>query len=827
MANRCGLRIQPSSLLLLQPGITPKTRNRIRRMLRINCAEDSTFALGKLPLTACTWLSSHARLLFGTQEVRIITVGTVISTESNTEGTTPWYYLVEIELCRNGDNKSMHSVFERWDPTVKLPMCFEAWMFPDRSRPACVPGELFMSLKRITRQSESLRFDEIRKNDVVRVECTLQRLDVIARNPGPARWDTAPPLHVLDTQDRMPDPILPAMPAPEEMQGLECVAGPSGASAPSGEAHGHKRKRSGEHARRLFVTLTSSGQDNGFLTVSSSLGAATREEHRDQHGRVATGWALRCCGALPTAEVHGILAPNEQGVDTKAGTEEACRGDRLNPPAEGPAERARPGHIRLDSAILQPTRLVFPSWVSDKTRRRAQRFVMQNSVQEATFACQNVPLSACRWSSSSESLLLGTEEVRVVTVGSVVCTEIHEPGEPMFFNLELDLCRQGDVASHYQILTHWGHKAAPPAPIFFKAWSLPAEGTTEPLHGHAYMSLDRIGHDSEGIDLKDIRALHASHHETSVSPLVLYITVSLSMSRAPAPPVDSARHGRHGLSLRLASLPIEDGEPETLNEVINTVPHPLTPRTRERLGFPPLTPGVEIWPPRGWENAWSFAEEGREWGAPIASDWGEPEQPPWQPGEGTLTFVRANIDARPNITQPAFLLAGDGVARTGGWDYRYHNEFQDSRSGSRRLTDIPGLVVCTWKLSDESNEHFRAWLQIFAWVSSPHPAEEADEINAAWGTLLDCIRSEIDAPNGNPVAAVSRVLQRAHDVLPVSRLGREAARAAGKSKDVDVLGAGMIFGMMVLELTSKHGDELHHAVVSTGELPRTDVVPRT
>ncbi len=221
---------------------------RVQRYLDVRSVEDAEFTLRHIPLALCAWSASAGlRVLeFGSQDLRPIVVGSVVRRAFNTDPSDTIFWMVQLELARNGDVERYHRVLRKasMSPTsrtslapcrmsltlmcravacvAKLPFFFEGWIHPNlnedgvRNRPPfcpwleTVPDSLLMpqhfpkiclSLKRVGCHSVPLRFEDIRLHDVVRLECRvrdddsreisprvwfeIERLDVIAREPGP------------------------------------------------------------------------------------------------------------------------------------------------------------------------------------------------------------------------------------------------------------------------------------------------------------------------------------------------------------------------------------------------------------------------------------------------------------------------------------------------------------------------------------------------------------------------------------------------------------------------------------------------------------------
>ncbi|TFK82745.1 hypothetical protein K466DRAFT_568239 [Polyporus arcularius HHB13444] len=715
--------------------------SRIKRMLNLNCAEDASFALRNLPMPACTWLSTKDKLLFGDREARIVTVGTIVATDSNTEAPNPFYYLIEIELARNGDNRVFHSAIERWEPkgeTIVVMLRGDSsssllmWMFPEAQRPTVVPGDLFMSLECIGRRSEPISFHELRTHDVVRVECSirtadinricfqLERLDVLGRIPGPARWQTASP---------EPSALI-RVSVPDQGPGERAAFNPIVAET---------------HNSNLVPTAIEFTRVNKRLRSEDTTESAPARPGQS----MAKRFRSEVCGETPAR-----LSPEApDDAVSVAYTVEQPR-------------RAQPSGECYASMILS-----LPRWLPDSTRRRIRRYLAQNSVQDASFALEHIPLTVCRWLPSSEALHLGRREVHVVCVGSVVSTEYNlEPTESMYFALELDLVRGCELAYLREIMTWWGHAA--PLPLFLQAWALPDPGTTE-------------------IERLDVLARRPGpSHFWYPAPGGEQGVMSTSRVR----PSDDLEEHNIWRRQRTPPAPEDASEPESLHEVINTLPHPLTPRTRERLGFPPRSPGVETWIPNAW-NVWDEDQESQEWGAPTNGRWGDPgedDQEAWQP-QGALTLRWADTRGEHDLAHPAFHLAGYSVARTTDWNSQYFDEqvvsplmlyiIADAHvtmparapkqlpfpNGIVDIDDwprVPDRYISVWRLSEESQRHLKEFQQIFAWFARPHTAEEAETIGRAWCSLLEFIRAELDSLDGHTAAAVARVLQRARDILP-------------------------------------------------------------
>ncbi|KAI0705254.1 hypothetical protein C8T65DRAFT_696392 [Cerioporus squamosus] len=204
----------------------------------------------------------------------------------------------------------------------------------------------------------------------------------------------------------------------------------------------------------------------------------------------------------------------------------------------------------------------------------------------------------------------------------------------------------------------------------------------------------------------------------------------------------------------ILTLPPEEEDPATLNEVLHESEQPLTPRTRMQLGLPPLSPGVEQWragssewgidPPTEQEldNSARWDDEPEVWGAPLRGNWGEVEE--WE--LGVISLVRTESGGHARDVQVAVLLTGHSVAHV-EWNYRDEVLLPLPRSilDADAWPAVPdGLQLTSWALSEDAQRSFHEFTQIF-----------------------DIILAKTDTANGARTGnAAHRVLEHARAILP-------------------------------------------------------------
>lgn len=111
--------------------------------------QDAAFALNNLPLSLCKWIPSTDALQFAAQDVHVVALGTIVGTDSNTEGNQALYYNIEVKLASAADQRALDSIFQRLDPggetdfqyiglasltclPAKRPLFLKVWLMPER-----------------------------------------------------------------------------------------------------------------------------------------------------------------------------------------------------------------------------------------------------------------------------------------------------------------------------------------------------------------------------------------------------------------------------------------------------------------------------------------------------------------------------------------------------------------------------------------------------------------------------------------------------------------------------------------------------------------------
>ncbi|KAI0705255.1 hypothetical protein C8T65DRAFT_696393 [Cerioporus squamosus] len=133
-------------ILLLPLWLHTRDRRRIRRLLALNSVQDAAFALRLLPLSLCKWVPSTDALQLGMHDVHVAALGTISG-------------------CH----------------VARRPLFFKAWVMNEKDLSLTSPGYAYMSLSRIGSASIPVGLNVLRETDVVRLECTLERVDVLAR----------------------------------------------------------------------------------------------------------------------------------------------------------------------------------------------------------------------------------------------------------------------------------------------------------------------------------------------------------------------------------------------------------------------------------------------------------------------------------------------------------------------------------------------------------------------------------------------------------------------------------------------------------------------